>query len=89
MKIVYSNFKKSQLKTKISVLKTRKALVGSSIILFDMFVTPQNWHLADYNDHAIIYMMSLWKRTTKHNMHVATHTLCGWNQGSNSYTSSQ
>jgi hypothetical protein len=36
MKIVYSHFKKSQLKTKISILKTCKALVGSSIILFDM-----------------------------------------------------
>jgi hypothetical protein len=52
-------------------------------------VTPQNRHLADYSNHATIYTVSLWKRTTKHNVHIATHTLCGWNQGSNSYTSSR
>jgi hypothetical protein len=34
-------------------------------------------------------MMSLWKRTTKRLMHVATYTWYGWNQGSNSYTSSR
>jgi hypothetical protein len=46
-------------------------------------VTPQNRHLANHSNHAIIRTMSLWKRTTKQNMHVATYTLCGWNQGSN------
>jgi hypothetical protein len=51
-------------------------------------VTPQNRHLADYSDHATIYMMSLWKRTTKRLVHVTTCTRCGWNQGNNSYTSS-
>jgi hypothetical protein len=52
-------------------------------------VTPQNRHIADYSDHATIYMMSLWKRTTKRLVHVGTCTRCGWNQGSNSYTSSR
>jgi hypothetical protein len=37
-------------------------------------VTPQNRHLADYSDHAAIYMMSLWKCTTKRLMHVAACT---------------
>jgi hypothetical protein len=46
-------------------------------------VTPQNRHLANYSNHATIRTMSLWKRTTKQNMHVATYTLCGWNQDSN------
>jgi hypothetical protein len=46
-------------------------------------VTPQNRHLANYSNHATIRTMSLWKRTTKQNMHVTTYTLCGWNQGSN------
>jgi hypothetical protein len=46
-------------------------------------VTPQNRHLANYSNHATIRKMSLWKRTTKQNMHVATYTLCGWNQDSN------
>jgi hypothetical protein len=27
-----------------------------------MRVTPQNWHLANYSNHATIRMMSLWKR---------------------------
>jgi hypothetical protein len=35
-----------------------------------MPVTPQNRHLADYSDHATIYMMSLWKCTTKRLVHV-------------------
>jgi hypothetical protein len=51
-------------------------------------VTPQNRHLADYSDQATIYMMSLWKRTSKPLVHIATCTWCGWNQGSNSYKSS-
>jgi hypothetical protein len=38
------------------------------------FVMPQNWHLGDYSDHATIYMMSLWKRTTKRLVHVTTCT---------------
>jgi hypothetical protein len=46
-------------------------------------VTPQNWHLADDRDHTTIYMMSLWKCTTKRLVHVATCTRCRWNQGSN------
>jgi hypothetical protein len=33
-------------------------------------MTPQNRHLADHSDHATIYMMSLWKRTTKRLVHV-------------------
>jgi hypothetical protein len=37
-------------------------------------VTPQNRHLTDYSDHATIYMMSLWKRTTKRLVHVTTCT---------------
>jgi hypothetical protein len=37
-------------------------------------VTPQNRHLADYSDHATIYMMLLRKRTTKRLMHIATYT---------------
>jgi hypothetical protein len=37
-------------------------------------VTPQNRHLADYSDQATIYMMSLWKRTTKRLVHIATCT---------------
>jgi hypothetical protein len=32
-------------------------------------VTPQNRHLANYSKHATIRMMSLWKRTTKQNVH--------------------
>jgi hypothetical protein len=52
-------------------------------------MTPQNRHLGDYSDQATIYVMSLWKRTTKRNMHITTYILCGWNQGSNSYTSSR
>jgi hypothetical protein len=43
-------------------------------------VTPQNRHLADYSDHATIYMISLWKRTTKRLVHVAACTWCGWNR---------
>jgi hypothetical protein len=50
---------------------------------FNQTVTPQNRHLANYSNHATILTMSLWKRTTKQNMHVATYTLCGWNQDSN------
>jgi hypothetical protein len=46
-------------------------------------VTPQNRHLTNYSNHATIRTMSLWKCTTKQNKHVATYTLCGWNQGSN------
>jgi hypothetical protein len=46
-------------------------------------VMPQNWHLANYSIHATIRTLSLWKRTTKQNMHVSTYTLCGWNQDSN------
>jgi hypothetical protein len=37
-------------------------------------VTPQNRHLADYSDQATIYMMSLWKRTTKRLVHVGACT---------------
>jgi hypothetical protein len=37
-------------------------------------VTPQNRHLADYSDHATIYMMSLWKRTTKRLVHIVACT---------------
>jgi hypothetical protein len=32
-------------------------------------VTPQNRHLVNYSKHAAIRTMSLWKRTTKQNMH--------------------
>jgi hypothetical protein len=39
-----------------------------------VFVTPQNRHLADDSDHATIYMMSLWKRTTKRLVHVGACT---------------
>jgi hypothetical protein len=52
-------------------------------------VTPQNRHLADDSEHATIYMMSLWKRTTKRLVHVGACTWCGWNQGSNCYKSSR
>jgi hypothetical protein len=38
------------------------------------FVTPQNWHLANYSASATTYTMSLWKRTTKRIMHVAACT---------------
>jgi hypothetical protein len=37
-------------------------------------VTPQNRHLADYSHHATIYTVSLWKRTTKRLVHVASCT---------------
>jgi hypothetical protein len=43
-------------------------------------VAPQNWHHADDSEHATIYMMSLWKCTTKRLVHVATCTRCGWNR---------
>jgi hypothetical protein len=33
-------------------------------------VTPQNWHVANYSNHATIRMMSVWKRTTKRLVHV-------------------
>jgi hypothetical protein len=33
-------------------------------------VMPQNWHLANYSNHATIRMMSLWKRTTKRLVHM-------------------
>jgi hypothetical protein len=33
-------------------------------------VMPQNRYLADYSDQATIYMMSIWKRTTKRLVHV-------------------
>jgi hypothetical protein len=33
-------------------------------------VTPQNLHLADYSDHATIYMMSLWKGITERLVHI-------------------
>jgi hypothetical protein len=33
------------------------------------FVTPQNRHLANYSNHTTIRTMSLWKRTTKQNVH--------------------
>jgi hypothetical protein len=46
-------------------------------------VMPQNRHPANYSNHATVRTMSLGKRTTKQNMHVATYTLCGWNQDSN------
>jgi hypothetical protein len=39
-------------------------------IIDEIIVTPQNRHLADYSDQATIYMMSLWKRTTKRLVHV-------------------
>jgi hypothetical protein len=42
-------------------------------------VTPQNRHLAYRSEHATIYMMSLWKRTTKRLVHVGACTWCGWN----------
>jgi hypothetical protein len=45
-----------------------------------LLVMLQNRHLADYSDHATIYMMSVWKRTTKRLVHVATCTRCEWNQ---------
>jgi hypothetical protein len=32
-------------------------------------VMPQNQHLANYSKHTTIRMMSLWKRTTKQNVH--------------------
>jgi hypothetical protein len=43
-------------------------------------VMPQNRHLADYSNHATIYMVSLWKRTTKRLVHVGACTWCGWNR---------
>jgi hypothetical protein len=43
-------------------------------------VMPQNRHLADYSNQATIYMMSLWKRTTKRLVHVVACTRCGWIQ---------
>jgi hypothetical protein len=49
---------------------TMEAMAGETATA----VTPQNRHLADYSDHATIYMMSLWKRTTKRRVHVGACT---------------
>jgi hypothetical protein len=46
----------------------------SDILAAKPIVTPQNRHLADYSDQATIYMMSLWKRTTKRLVHVGACT---------------
>jgi hypothetical protein len=35
-----------------------------------LHVTPQNWHLVNYSNHATICTMSLWKRTTKRLVHM-------------------
>jgi hypothetical protein len=43
---------------------------GNGVLTIFHTVMPQNRHLADYSDQATIYMMSLWKRTTKRLMHV-------------------
>jgi hypothetical protein len=42
-------------------------------IFYTMVVTPQNWHLVNYSNHATIHMMLPWKRTTKQNMMQHTH----------------
>jgi hypothetical protein len=40
------------------------------IKVFGWYCNAPNRHLANYSDHATIYMMSFWKRTTKHLVHI-------------------
>jgi hypothetical protein len=68
--------KANRLETKLEVTmaETQGAGGGGAEGIEGVIVTPQNRHLVDDSASATIYTISLWKRTTKRLMHVATCT---------------